>query len=103
MPDFRMNGKIDVYSGIGESGVCQAGRRVEKRMLRDCRIDKNIEELEKRTDPPLPPSGRQEVFDRFGDLPALQPVKRKNLLVGARLRKLVVHADHLHGDRVLDR
>ena len=83
-----------------ESGVWQAGRRVEKRMKRDCRLDKDIEGMEKRTDPPLPLSGLQEVLDRFRDLPALQPVKRENILVGARLGKLVVHTDHLHGDRI---
>jgi len=90
------------FSGL-ESGVCQAGRRVEKGMKRDCRLNKNIEGLEKRTDPPLPLSGLQEVLDRFRDLPALQPIKSENILVGARLGKLVVHADHLHRDRVLYR
>jgi hypothetical protein len=40
--------EIGVYFGIGESGVCHAGRRVEKRMKRDRRIDKKIEALEKR-------------------------------------------------------
>jgi len=92
-------GDSPVFSGR-EPGVCQAGRRVAKRMKRDCRLNKDIEGLEKRTDPPLPLSGLQEVLDRFRDLPALQPVKRENILVGARLGKLVVHTDHLDGNRI---
>jgi len=40
--------EIGVYFGIGESGVCKAGRRVEKRMKSDRRLNKQIEALEKR-------------------------------------------------------
>ena len=40
--------EIGVYFGIGESAVCQAGRRVEKRMKMDRRLNKQIEALEKR-------------------------------------------------------
>jgi len=39
--------EIGVHFGIGESGVCRAGRRVEKRIKRDRRLNKKIEALEK--------------------------------------------------------
>jgi len=38
---------IGVYFGIGESGACLAGRRVEQRMKRDRRLNKQIEAIEK--------------------------------------------------------
>jgi chromosomal replication initiation ATPase DnaA len=40
--------EIGVYFGVGESGVGQAGRRVEQRMKRDRRLNKKIEALKKR-------------------------------------------------------
>ena len=40
--------EIGVHFGIGDSGVCRTGRRVEKRMKRDRRLNKKIEALEKR-------------------------------------------------------
>jgi hypothetical protein len=40
--------KIGAYFGIGESGVGQASRRVEKRMKRDRRVNQKLEALEKR-------------------------------------------------------
>jgi len=40
--------EIGVHFGIGDSGACRTGRRVEKRMKRDRRLNKKIEALEKR-------------------------------------------------------
>jgi hypothetical protein len=40
--------EIGVCFGIGKPGVCQAGRRVEKRMKRDRRLNIKNEALEKR-------------------------------------------------------
>jgi len=39
---------IGAYFGVGESGVCQAARRVTERMKMDRRLTKRIDAMEKR-------------------------------------------------------
>jgi len=39
--------EIGVHFGVGESGVCRSGRRVERRMKRERRLNKKIEVLKK--------------------------------------------------------